>query len=239
MACQTPTRAYPWLLFASTAIAAVFCFMYISKPMLTIAPAANPIAASPRPLTTSATSTAAADQPALTKPANPAPPHTSMLPNTERLPGDAHAPLASKTPPPPTPHKTSPGAPVTPTFEETNLRIQHILTAQTPGGDISRLVLNVPVLYQTRNLAWTEREVAEARELLKRLANYQENSRAIRDEGNQILAAWNQLVALSIPTSILRADSPSLPANQHAADSTQQPAGLDTAESIQIQPAAP
>jgi hypothetical protein len=159
-----------------------------------------------------------------------------MLPDAERLPGDSHAPLAATPPQPSDPRRALPGTGTAPTFEETNLRIQHVLTAEAPGGDLSRIVLNVPVLYKTRNLGWTDREVAESRELLNRLSTYQENSRALRDEGTKLLAAWNLLIEHSIPTPVLRADSPSLPANQDHADTTQQPAGLDTTESIQIQP---
>lgn len=122
-------------------------------------------------------------------------------------------------------------------FEQTNLRIQHILTAEAPGGHLAKIDLDVPVLYQSRNLRWTAEEVAEARELLVRLANYQEKSRAMRAEGVALLDSWNHLVQRSIPDGELRADSPTLPANQEDAASTPRPVGLDTTESIQIKPA--
>ena len=243
------TRAYPLLLLASTATAALFCFMYITKPVIPPAPtlSPNPLAAP----TTTTTPLAAPEKPGTTQPpagpanttsaqppaaaATAAPPAPSMLPDTERLPGDTGANLAAKPPAPADPRQTLP-APAP--FEETNLHIQHVLTAAAPGGDLSRIVLNVPVLYQSRNLGWTQREVAESRALLQRLTTYQENSRALREEATQLLTAWNHLVERSIPTSVLRADSPSLPANQDYAGRSQAPAGLDTAEAIQIQPAA-
>jgi hypothetical protein len=152
----------------------------------------------------------------------------------KRLPGDTPAP---PTAPRPSHAPARPGNPAAPAFEETNLSIQHVLTAQSPDGDLSRIILNVPVLYQTRNLAWTDREVAESRELLKRLTTYQENSSALRKEGSILLAAWNKLLERSIPTTILRADSPALPANQNGAGDIPQPDGLNTTESIQLQPA--
>jgi hypothetical protein len=240
-AAPPQTRAYPLLLLISTAVAALFCFMYITKPVLPITPALvisqGPAAA---PALTSAlenvTPSAATGTLPLTAPDKSALPATRMLPDAKRLPGDPHAALAAKPPQPSDPRRALPGTGTAPTFEETNLRIQHVLTAEAPGGDLSRIVLNVPVLYKSRNLGWTDREVAASRELLNRLSTYQENTRILRDEGTKLLAAWNLLIEHSIPTPVLRADSPSLPANQNHADTTQQPAGLDTTESIQIQP---
>ena len=93
------------------------------------------------------------------------------------------------------------------------------------------------MLYQSRNLRWTPAEVAEARELLIRLADYQEKSRTLRLEGAELLDSWNRLIERSIPATDLRADSPTLPTNQQDAADAPRPAGLDTTELIQIQPA--
>jgi hypothetical protein len=229
------------LLLTSTAVAALFCFMYITKPVLPIEPASliNPSPAvaqshpgAPENIAPPATPTT----PNLTSSEKSALPATRMLPDAQRLPGESPAPLVAKPPQHSDPRSALRGTGTAPTFEETNLRIQHVLTAEAPGGDLSRIVINVPVLYKSRNLGWTDGEVAESRELLKRLATYQENSRALRDEGTKLLTAWNLLIEHSIPAPVLRADSPSLPANQDHANSNQQPAGLDTTESIQIQP---
>ena len=218
------TRTYPFLLLASTAMAAVFCFMYITKPVVPLAPT---LVLNPGPL--------AAKQPPT--PEKTAPSATNMLPPADHLPGDTQGRPAAQHPQRSTPgHTLPPGTSEAPAFEETNLRVQHVLTAETPGGDLSRSVLNVPVLYQTRNLGWTANEVAEARTLLKRLSTYHEATRNLRDEGAQILAEWNRLIEHSIPATVLRADSPSLPTNQNDPDATRKPTGLDTTESIQIQP---
>ena len=226
------TRTYPWLLLLSTAVAALFCFMYITKPEF---PQAVPLA-SPLPPTAAKPLIPPTAQPDGI-PALPSPPVASLLPDAARLPGDTHLAVAATPSLASGPRHSQPGtAPAAP-FEETNLHIQHILTAATPGGDLSRIVLNVPVLYHSRSLSWTDGEVAESRELLKRLSTYQENSRALREEATQILAAWNHLVESSVPTLVLRADSPSLPANQDHADRSTQVAGLDTTEAIQLQPA--
>lgn len=245
---RSHTRIYPWLLLLSTGIAALFCFMYITKPVMPLVapPASKPTGANTKPYPIPETSVAdhpaaAAETSAVTPPTaadKPVPPVASMLPDAKRLPGDSAVTTAAKPPVHVDPRQQDLPVPSpVPTFEETNVHIQHVLTAAAPGGDLSRIVLNVPVLYQSRNLRWTASEVDESRELLKRLATYQENSRALREEGTKLLAAWNHLVELSIPTPVLRADSPSLPANQDQGVRTPQPAGLDTTESIQIQPA--
>lgn len=209
-------RAYPWLLCASTVIAASFCLMYLTKPVIMASQAANPGLTGEAGLGKSGFSTA--------KP--------GLMPNQDRLPGEKAAIRSS----------TDSGSPVanaaSGAFEQTNLRIQHILTAEAPGGQVARIDLDVPVLYQSRNLRWTPAEVAEARELLVRLADYQDKTRQLRSEGAALLESWNDLVARSIPAGDLRADSPTLPTNQQDAADFPRPAGLDTTELIQIQPAA-
>lgn len=207
-ACPTQ-RIYPWLLFASTAVAALFCLMYITKPV---------ILASQSPI------------PTYTPP--PAAPHASpataaLMPGKDQLPGE-------KITRGNTPDRNSSAAAA---FEQTNLRIQHILTAEAPGGHLAKIDIDVPVLYRSRNLRWTAAEVADARALLTRLADYQEKSQTLRAEGAELLDSWNRLVQRSIPAGDLRADSPTLPTNQQDAADAPRPAGLDTTELIRIQPA--
>lgn len=209
-------RAYPWLLAASTGLAAAFCLMYITKPVIRTA------AGTPEESVAAETGNTKAD--GATSPAK-----ASFLPNQDRLPGET------------APQETSPAslalAPPANPFEQTNIRVQHILTAEAPGGQLAKIDIDVPVLYQSRALRWTPAEVADARGLLTRLSAYQEKSRALRDEGAELLGAWNQLVERSIPAGQLRADSPTLPANQQDAAATPRPAVLDTAGSIQIKTA--
>ncbi|GAA5131441.1 hypothetical protein JIN84_06725 [Luteolibacter yonseiensis] len=207
------TRAYPWLLVTSTAVAALFCMMYITKPVIETAPSPKAV-------------------PAATE-IQPFPPQeTALLPRQNHLPGDAAAsPAATAI------RKAAPPTPPATAFEQTNLRIQHILTAETPGGHLAKIDLDVPVLYQSRNLRWTAAEVADARKLLARLADYQEKSRLLRTEGAELLDAWNRLIGNSIPAVDLRADSPSLPTNQQEAEDLPRAPGLDSSELIQIQPA--
>jgi len=216
-------RAYPWLLSASTLAAVAFCLLYISKPVIVASGAKTSELANGE-----------------TKPVTPGSNRDSgkaagLLPDKERLPGDASAQAAIN------PISADPRKSILPpsyatNFEETNLRVQHILTAEAPGGHVDRIDLDVPVLYQSRSLRWTPDEVAQARELLNRLMGYQEKSQAMRAEGIQLLDAWNRLIGNSIPAHDLRADSPSLPTNQVDTSESPRLAGSLSNDSIQIQP---
>jgi hypothetical protein len=209
--CRTQ-RIYPWLLFASTAVAAMFCLMYITKPVIQASQSPVPAYAPPPPVRNTATP----------------PVSVALMPAKDQLPGEK---TTRDTAPGPFPSQAAAA------FEQTNLRIQHILTAEAPGGHLAKIDIDVPVLYRSRNLRWTAAEVADARALLARLADYQEKSQTLRAEGAELLDSWNRLVQRSIPAGDLRADSPTLPTNQQDAADAPRPAGLDTTELIRIQPA--
>lgn len=215
----TVQRVYPWLLSASTAVAAVFCLLYITKPVITPAATSNSALLPQGQLATAAISPSAT---------------TGLMPG-KSLPGEKSA---STIKPAPADPRHVPSAASTSTFEETNIRIQHVLTAEAPGGHVDRIDLDVPVLYQSRNLRWTPAEIATARQLLVQLMDHQEKSRQLRSEGIVLLDSWNHLVGKSIPAGELRADSPTLPANQLDGADDPQPAGLITNESIQLQPSS-
>ena len=187
-------RAYPWMLFTSTAIAATFCLAYITKPV---------ILPNPSPTDSPTPKEVAANVPA------PAAVSEKLLPDPTSLPGD------SKHPKPASALENPPTVSLNTEFEETNIRVQHILDAESPTGDISRIIVDVPVVYRSRNLRWSQEETTEARALLARLSEHQEKTRALRDEGKALLNDWNTLMGISIPSNALRADSPSLPSNQH------------------------
>lgn len=214
-------RAYPWLLATSTGVAALFCLMYITKPVI---------------MATTETGTKDAVILPQTMAASPSP-APDLLPSADRLPGEKAPASGGIKPTPSDPRRALPGPPSASAFEETNIRVQHILTAEAPGGHMNRIDIDVPVLYQSRNLRWTPAEVADARSLMVRMMDYQEKCQALRAEGVELLDAWNHLIDRSIPASDLRADSPSLPANQQDAADSPRPAGLITTESIQLQPA--
>jgi hypothetical protein len=203
-------RAYPWLLAGSTALAAVFCGLYMTKPVIVTGAQAGPAA------------TANAPAPAFAAAAAPSPDADSLLPRSGVLPGDTSKPQPAD----PRRLASAQSGPEN-AYEPTNLQIQHVLKAQGPDGeDLGKIALEVPVLYRSRALRWTTEEVAQARDLMVRIGHYQEASRLLRDEGSSLLAEWNSLVGNSIPASVLRADSPSLtreagPAGTESLDSTQ------------------
>ena len=207
-------RAYPWLLLTSTALAALFCGLYMTKPVIVAGRQPGPAAT--------------ANSPAPTLASIQPDPADSLLPRAGALPGDI-------TKPQPADPRRLASAQAGPenAFEETNLQIQHVLKAQGPNGeDLGKIDLKVPVLYRSRALRWTPEEVAKARQLMVRIGNYQEASRIIRNEGNSLLAEWNTLVGSSIPTAVLRADSPSLTGDLQPAAGTE---GLDSTQAIEIQ----
>jgi len=222
--CLTHT-SYPWILTASTAIAGLFCFLYITKPVTITANGPSQSTAIPEksisssPLSPQGVSSSAA----------------SLMPSANRLPGEQATSTPRSKPAPSNPQTSLPPLTSAGPFEETNLRIQHILTAEAPGGHLDRIDIDVPVLYHSRTLRWTADEVAGARDLLVRLMDYQEKSLQLRSDGTALLNDWNRLINNSIPSTELRADSPSLPANQQDTADSPRPAGLSTTESIQIQ----
>ena len=215
------------MLTISTAIAGLFCFLYITKPVTITANA--PAISMANPEKTNLTNPIAVNTPGISS--SPA----KLMPSAHRLPGEQTSPTPLGKPIPSNPHAALPALASAGPFEETNLRIQHILTAEAPGGHLDRIDIDVPVLYHSRTLRWTEQEVADARDLLVRLMDYQEKSLQLRSDGAALLDSWNRLIGASIPATELRADSPSLPANQQDAAVAPRPTGMSTTESIQIQ----
>ncbi len=183
-------RLYPILLLASTAVAGVFCFAYITKPV-------------------TATYSSIPEKVAIINPITPPPviPVVKTESPSNILPGlkPKNQPSVTKQAPPSAPHTVG--------FEETNIRMQHILDAECSNGEIHRIVIDVPALYKSRNLRWSQNDAAHARVLLRRLEDYQEKSQTLREEGSLILADWNKLMDTSTPNQILRADSPSVSSN--------------------------
>lgn len=207
-------RIYPWLLFASTAVAATFCLAYITKPVVINSPA----------------SAFESNRNILSNVDSLKPKSSNILPEKSQNENAALASTSGNS------VGNTPASPLAAEFEETNIRIQHVLDAESPSGDVNRIVIDVPVLYRSRNLRWTQAEATEARSLLERLATYQENVRTLRNEGTELRDAWNSLMSNSIPGEALRADSPSLPANQQ--DLLSPNISSDTRETINIQKTA-
>ena len=206
---------YPVLLALSTVLSAVFCVLYLTKPVVHIVAAGNGAGAGPPAHAT-----------AVTEPADVAEPVAPVAPESPLLAADPSGLALARTPGP------DPG------FEETNLQVQHVLSVLSPDGELGRLVVDVPVLYQSRALHWDAGEVAAAATLLDQLRHYQRKTRELRAEGMVLLEAWQGLVARSMPVAALRADSPSLPANQPSERGGAAGGGRETAETIKLNTAA-
>lgn len=214
-------RVYPWLLVIATCVSGFFCYLYITKPVFYPAPTSVPPTALSLPPGPTPTLEKTAEKRPL---ASLAPAVAGPL--SDRLPGDPASRSSISAP------NSKPGS--ANLFEETNFQVQHVITAEAPNGIVKRLDFKVPVLYRSRDLRWTKAEVANARELLGRLADYQEKTRALKAEGAALSIAWNQLVEKSIPNVGLQADSPTLPSNQETIHPVSSPKG---SEAIRIQPA--
>lgn len=221
-------KIYPVLLVFSTLVAAGFCWLYLNKPVIET----TTVVQTPAPHTPPA--------PAVIPPSTPSKPAVA--------PPKAEAPSLAEVPKPITPpvlkldSKVESTLPrqlptsATSPFEESNLRVQHVFTASTPTGELGRVILDVPVLYQSRNLRWSPQDVKEARLLLSRLNAYQEKVRELRGEGSALMESWNALIARSMPANVLRADSPSLPENQRATAKTG--ASQNSVDALRTQPAS-
>lgn len=205
--CPTQ-RAYPWLLGISTLLAGAFCYLYITKPVIGTDPAPAPSAPA---------------APALAATPEKSGPATEI----DGIPDEAPSRPAAVAPEALAESRENP-------YEETNLRIQHILGATGPADeDLGRITLDVPVLYQSGVVRWSEGDVAKARSLLGRIHDYRQRSRALRDEAVSLISEWDELIIDSIPDSSLRADSPTVPENQGAGSAEHAP--LNSTEAIEIE----
>lgn len=213
-ACPTQ-RAYPWLLGISTVMAAAFCWLYISKPVIVTQAKTAAITNNHGPSAVLNASAASLSR-------------SPILPAPSSLPGDDSSRPQAVEPQNLAQSETS-------KFEQTNLKIQHVLGARGPAGeDLGRLTLEIPVLYQSGGLRWTQNDVEKSRALLTRIRSYQQKSHALREEALLLISEWDNLIISSIPDAALRADSPTLPENQGVG--TAEAAPLKSTEAIEIEP---
>jgi hypothetical protein len=130
-------------------VAAGFCFAYITKPVVVSYAPFSDLSESSNPIT--------------------------PVPVTHATPPAEIPPEVKPKSQTGTTKQQLPPAPLTSGFEETNIRMQHILDAESPGGDIHRIVIDVPVLYKSRNLRWSQDDTAQARVLLQRSKRIRKN----------------------------------------------------------------
>lgn len=210
-------NAYPWLLAVSTCLSAALCWMYVTKPVI------DASQLSPQMDQDIAASTLKGEKQShllSSKNAELKKRDADLIPSDNALPGGSNVEGSSesqssgvKSPRTIDPRQLA-GASDGSGWETTNSRVQHILSADSGNGDLTKIVLNVPVLYQTRTMRWTPADIENARGVLTRLMVYESNLAKIKKEGEALLMDWNQILQKTVPAQALRADSPSLPYNQ-------------------------
>jgi len=105
-------------------------------------------------------------------------------------------------------------------WEPTGITVSRVFLA-TDGvkGEVRKIPMNVPVLYESRLLALDKDKQRAVARLLDKLVAYRTRLAAIRKEGADLLTEWNQIVSSSTPQDLLLSDSPTL-IEKNGADAT-------------------
>lgn len=192
------TLTYKYLLTFSTLSAVFFCYLYVTKPV-----AVSPTSSVPITETEADTHSDSSSSPKS---------FDSLGANSLPGEGSANSPTIES---PASVNSSIPLAENDSTkglvgFEETNDRVQHVLTAQNNNSS-ERIILEVPVIYRTRGLRFGPEQANEAQRVLRALKIYQTQIKKLHQDGKNIQSAWNSILMNSQPVEALRADSPSLP----------------------------
>lgn len=200
------TLTYKYLLTFSTLSAVFFCWLYVTKPTIVSAiPSGSIDSAEQEP------------DSAVSQSTTPSAPEKNSFAKLSSggLPGDTPAnselsqtSAAEKGSNIPLPKSQSTEGLVD--FEETNHRIQHVITAQSNALS-ERIIIQVPVIYKTRGLRFGPEQANEAQRVLRALKIYQSQINKLHQDGKNIQLAWDSLLMSAQPVAALRADSPSLP----------------------------
>jgi hypothetical protein len=96
-------------------------------------------------------------------------------------------------------------------WEPTGITVSRVfLATDSAKGEVRKIPMNVPVLYESRLLALDKDKQRAVARLLDKLVNYRTRRAAVRKEGVDLLAEWNQIVSSSTPQDLLLSDSPTL-----------------------------
>jgi|GEM_PF-608584 hypothetical protein len=208
-------RVYPWLLAVSTLLSTVLCWLYVTKPVVIEEISVLPSGRSELNMNTQLPHETSHKQiVGVTTPLGLVP-SDSELPSarnrsSEAMPG---APIEIDPRKLTMAKRANSTLSVSNGWEKTNLKVQHILSADVGMTENEKIIINVPVLYQTRSMRWTPQQMVKARDVLERLMLYERDLSKLRKEGLDIMASWNHIIRDTIPAGSLRADSPSLPYN--------------------------
>jgi hypothetical protein len=96
-------------------------------------------------------------------------------------------------------------------WEATGITVSRVfLTSDGANGEVQKVPMSVPVLYESRLLALDKDKERAIARLLDKLTSYRTRLAAIRKEGADLLAEWNQIISSSTPQDLLLSDSPTL-----------------------------
>jgi hypothetical protein len=190
-------------------------------------------------------------------PQNSAPP--KLLPDSSSLPDSSPAKASKKTSP--TPSKESDSKPETTKpdidrntpsekaqkavdesdgsiWEPTGITVSRLfLATDGANGEVRKVPMNVPVLYESRLMALDKDKQRAIARLLDKLVSYRTRLAAMRKEGADLLAEWNQIISSSTPQDLLLSDSPSLIEKEStdAADHGESRPGFEPGKGVSIQ----
>lgn len=206
-----PDAAYHWLLITSLILTSIMCWLYVTKPVIVQNGASNDVQRDGA--LSGSMGNSQPGQESTLVPSDDVLPGSKLPSSVDRkISSDIHLQQTSSGMLAESGHVAD-----NPLFslgwESTNLKMQHIFSADTGGDELEKIVLDVPVLYETRSMRWSVADVAQARELMQRLIVYEGNLKNLRSDGQEILQEWNELIENTTPIDVLRGDSPSLPKN--------------------------
>jgi hypothetical protein len=105
-------------------------------------------------------------------------------------------------------------------WEPTGITVSRVfLTTDGAKGEVRKIPMSVPVLYESRLLALDKDKQRAVARLLDKLVAYRTRLAAVRKEGADLLAEWNQIISSSTPQDLLLSDSPTL-IEKNGADAT-------------------
>jgi hypothetical protein len=96
-------------------------------------------------------------------------------------------------------------------WEPTGITVSRLfLASDGANGEVRKVPMSVPVLYESRLLALDKDKQRAIARLLDKLMSYRTRLAAIRKEGADLLAEWNRIISSSTPQDLLLSDSPTL-----------------------------
>jgi len=96
-------------------------------------------------------------------------------------------------------------------WEPTGITVSRLfLASDGPNGEVHKVPMSVPVLYESRLLALDKDKQRAIARLLDKLTSYRTRLAAITKEGADLLVEWNQIIKSSTPQDLLLSESPTL-----------------------------